>query len=941
MTSEFTPRLPLVSIVIINWNYGRYLAEALQSVVSQDYANFECYVVDNGSKDDSLDVISRAIEGDPRFHLVAFEDNFGQLGAFFKIFPKLAGTFVTILDADDILSNSFLSNHVQVHLALPKPVAFTSANVIEMNADGRVSTGGYQSFGGPLPWNSPALVEVSAAQRVPTISERQFDRLSTHVCTLSFLNAGWFWAPGSANMYRASALRVIQQIRQPEAYMRAADAYLNPFCHALGGSALLDMPLSFYRIHDSNYYSIHETLLGMRSGRPEFELKKHQLAQETVEFIFANSGRFHAILGAQRFWGLLEQVSMSISGSKLSGLSGFLTAFTNNLPILRQTFSDDELARNVALRLRGKALLPFVRSPEMRRLPVGFALRVLAKGARSACSKRERRRRRLNYGIHWSRPSRVDFQTVRRDGGPVAVVSQDPPILHTGIAYDDWIGIAGAYGRTFGNHPAGFLIYPTWSIEDHEKVAAIGHAYREHLRRYSNHRLTYIANTQQETDLLVGEGVNALFLNKNFTVSDDVFRPLSDVKPRYDAVYNARFVPEKRYELAGAIRSLAYLGYLDGSKVEQAEQMSLLQILQMENPHHDLLNPLDDGRPTRLSQAETNRSLNLARVGLCLSEVEGSNYASMEYMLAGLAVVSTPSQGGREVYFDPEFCIVCDPDPESVRRSVEELVARNIPREYIRKRTLEKIQASRQRYMNLVNDMRRGLGGAPQSVTGAWPFGKVSGMVRWDSFDGHLRKLGLQSVVPELGGHFGMDVDVVNSVEPGTQLLSEELAPIARAIRSSPCCRLLVFGCGMDSSFWERINAGGTTVFLEDDAAWLDTARARLSRAVVEPVHYGTRVADWPAQLENEESLMLDLPDHIRELKWDVIIVDGPSGYQPDLPGRARSIYTASKLVAEGGRVFVHDCERPLEGAFAARYLGEHRRVVSVFGRARLDGYAF
>ena len=43
--------------------------------------------------------------------------------------------------------------------------------------------------------------------------------------------------------------------------------------------------------------------------------------------------------------------------------------------------------------------------------------------------------------------------------------------------------------------------------------------------------------------------------------------------------------------------------------------------------------------------------------------MEGANYASVEYLLAGLSIVSTPSiSGGREVYFDPEFCIVCDPD---------------------------------------------------------------------------------------------------------------------------------------------------------------------------------------------------------------------------------------------------------------------------------------
>ena len=49
---------------------------------------------------------------------------------------------------------------------------------------------------------------------------------------------------------------------------------------------------------------------------------------------------------------------------------------------------------------------------------------------------------------------------------------------------------------------------------------------------------------------------------------------------------------------------------------------------------------------------------------------EGSNHFSMEYMLAGLPIVSTPSTGGREVFFDHEFCTICEPHPNSVRDAV-------------------------------------------------------------------------------------------------------------------------------------------------------------------------------------------------------------------------------------------------------------------------------
>ena len=54
-----------------------------------------------------------------------------------------------------------------------------------------------------------------------------------------------------------------------------------------------------------------------------------------------------------------------------------------------------------------------------------------------------------------------------------------------------------------------------------------------------------------------------------------------------------------------------------------------------------------------------------------------------------------------------------------------------------------------------------------------------------------------------------------------------------------------------------------------------------------------------------------------------------------------KSIYMASELVAPGGAVFVHDCDRVVEQQYAYRYLGSHRIFTSVKGRALLQGFAF
>jgi hypothetical protein len=80
-------------------------------------------------------------------------------------------------------------------------------------------------------------------------------------------------------------------------------------------------------------------------------------------------------------------------------------------------------------------------------------------------------------------------------------------------------------------------------------------------------------------------------------------------------------------------------------------------------------------------------------------------YSSMEYLLAGLPIVNTPNLGGRDVYFDPDYCLTVDPDADAVKNAVLELKRRKIPRAYVRERTLEKVKVDRERFLNLLADL--------------------------------------------------------------------------------------------------------------------------------------------------------------------------------------------------------------------------------------------
>jgi glycosyltransferase involved in cell wall biosynthesis len=86
-----------VSVIIPNYNYARYVGQAIESVINQTYSNIEIIVVNNGSTDNSLEILKGF--GD-RICLVN-QENLGQSGARKSGLSKATGDFIAFLDADD------------------------------------------------------------------------------------------------------------------------------------------------------------------------------------------------------------------------------------------------------------------------------------------------------------------------------------------------------------------------------------------------------------------------------------------------------------------------------------------------------------------------------------------------------------------------------------------------------------------------------------------------------------------------------------------------------------------------------------------------------------------------------------------------------------------------------------------------------------------------
>ena len=149
----------------------------------------------------------------------------------------------------------------------------------------------------------------------------------------------------------------------------------------------------------------------------------------------------------------------------------------------------------------------------------------------------------------------------------------------------------------------------------------------------------------------------------------------------------------------------------------------------------------------------------------------------------------------------------------------------------------------------------------------------------------------------------------------------QQIEAIAGAMYTrQPVCRMLVFGCGNDSPLWFALNKKGRTVFLETSVAWINKVRSNASS--LEICHY-----ELPENVSVSSCLEADTlpevnpPAVLFEEEWDVILIDGPPGFQPGQPGRALPIMWASQVRSSRTHVFLHDFQRPLEKLYGTKYL--------------------
>jgi glycosyltransferase involved in cell wall biosynthesis len=220
---------PLVSIVVNNYNYARFLTECIDSALHQTYAALEIVVIDDGSTDESADVIRNY--GD-RIKTV-FKNNGGQGSAINAGFAASTGSIVIFLDADDALASDAVERVVRAWNPCVARVQYRLNCVNESGEPIGTSVG-------------------------PNDGLRRLGAVGVLLGPFAMAS------PTSGNAFSRRALERI--LPMPEADWKiCADAYLSTMSSMFGEVVSIPEAFGSYRRHQSSNFSARENLDTLRT----------------------------------------------------------------------------------------------------------------------------------------------------------------------------------------------------------------------------------------------------------------------------------------------------------------------------------------------------------------------------------------------------------------------------------------------------------------------------------------------------------------------------------------------------------------------------------------------------------------------------------------------------------------------------------------------------
>lgn len=122
-----------LSVYILTYNRAKYLENAIESVLNQTYENYDLYILDNCSTDETPKVINKF--SDSRLHYIRHEKNIGGIGNIQFAINHCTTNFMIIFHDDDIMDCNLLKKEMEILLTHDN-IAAVSCNAIYMNEIG-------------------------------------------------------------------------------------------------------------------------------------------------------------------------------------------------------------------------------------------------------------------------------------------------------------------------------------------------------------------------------------------------------------------------------------------------------------------------------------------------------------------------------------------------------------------------------------------------------------------------------------------------------------------------------------------------------------------------------------------------------------------------------------------------------------------------------------
>lgn len=165
---------PLVSVLMAAYNPGRYLAEAICSVLAQTFTRFELVVLDDGSTDGTWELLQDFAVRDSRVRPFRNDRNLGFSGTRNRLFTLMnpASEYIAVLDSDDVALRDRLENQLGFLEAHPE-LGAVGSSIIIIGEDSRIT--GFRSYP-----ETASAVRTSALCANPLAHSTLFMRKSVH-----------------------------------------------------------------------------------------------------------------------------------------------------------------------------------------------------------------------------------------------------------------------------------------------------------------------------------------------------------------------------------------------------------------------------------------------------------------------------------------------------------------------------------------------------------------------------------------------------------------------------------------------------------------------------------------------------------------------------------------------------------------------------------------